>query len=156
MAYAALTDVQGLVAKFPITPTSKPNETQVGTIITGIAAEIDTAIANAGYAVPVASPASFLEYLTLLNAYGAASAAIRSIFADKTGSAEGFEGGIEAYYAAQYAKGLASLRDGSGIPPGVSTTSASIGPSTYFTRNPDAEEDLGDIAEPFFKRETVF
>jgi hypothetical protein len=157
MSYAALSDVQALIAKFTINTLSKPTDTQAGVIITGISAEIDSVIAGLGYNVPVISPPpQFLAWLTLLNAYGAAAAIIRSIFADKSGSADGYEGGIEAYYGSQYKQGIARLISGDAIPPDLATNAATIYPSTYFTRNPDVEEDVGLLGVPFFEKAKVF
>lgn len=156
-SYAGLSDVQGLIAKFTLDANSKPTATQAGVVIDGISAEIDSVLAGAGYTVPVTTPSHFVAWLKLLNQFGAASAIIRSIFADKTGGSDtGGEGGIEAYYAARYKDGLASLRNGSIIPPGLTSNAGYVAPSTYFTRNPDEDEDLGVIAEPFFKRSKVF
>jgi hypothetical protein len=155
MAYAALSDVQGLIAKFPIGTTTKPDVTQAETIITQVSAEIDAVIAGQGYAVPVTLPVWFLDALKLLNAYGAAASVLRSMFPDRVGGDEN-AAAMEAYYAGQYNRGLRRLATGEGIPPGMVAGSAQVTPSTYFTRNPDEEEDLGDIAEPFFKRNTVF
>ena len=155
MAYAALSDVQGLLAKFTIGASSKPTDTQAGVIITDVSAEIDSVIAGRGYAVPVAAPAWFLNALKLLNAYGAAAAVLRSMFPDRTGGEDG-SSALESFYAAQYNRGLRRLATGESIPPGLAAGSAQVTPSTYFTRNPDEEEDLGAIAEPFFKRSTVF
>ena len=155
MAYAALSDIQGLLAKFTISASSKPTDTQAGVIITDVSAEIDSVIAGRGYAVPVAAPAWFLNALKLLNAYGAAAAILRSMFPDRAGAGEG-SAALETFYAEQYNRGLRRLATGDAIPPGLAAGSAQVTPSTYFTRNPDEEEDLGDIAEPFFKRSTVF
>jgi len=155
VAYAALADVQGLLGKFTLSATSKPTSTQATTIIGQISAEIDSVISAAGYFVPVASPAWFLDYLKLLNAYGAAAAVLQSMFPDRAGAAD-TSAALYSYYGDQYKAGINRLRTGEGIPPGLATNSASVAPSTYFTRNPDEEEDLGAIAEPFFKRNTVF
>lgn len=155
MAYAAISDIQGLMAKFTIGASTKPTTTQVTTIITQVSAEIDSVIAGAGYAVPVMAPAWFLDALKILNGYGAASAVLRSMFPEKSGAGEAAVA-MESYYATQYQRGLKRLETGAAIPPDLATGTAQVTPSTYFTRNPDAEEDLGDIAEPFFKRDTVF
>lgn len=155
MAYAALSDVQGLLAKFTIGTQSKPTATQAETIITQINAEIDAVIAGQGYAVPVTVPAWFLNALKLLNAYGAAATVLRSMFPDRAGGDDNATA-MEAYYAGEYHRGLRRLMTGEGIPPGLVAGSSQATPSTYFTRNADEEEGLGDIAEPFFKRSTVF
>lgn len=155
MAYAALSDINGLIAKFAVTASTKPTNTQATTIINDVSAEIDSVIAGAGYAVPVTSPTWFLDALKILNGYGAASAVLRSMFPEKSGAGEAAVS-MESYYATQYQRGLKRLETGAAIPPGLAVGTAQVKPSTYFTRNPDAEEDSGDIAEPFFKRSTVF
>ena len=155
MAYAVLADVQALFPKFTVGAATKPTDTQAGVIITDVSAEIDSVIAGAGYAVPVTAPAWFLDALKLLNAYGAAAAVLRSMFPDRAGAGEA-SAALEIFYAAQYNRGLRRLASGESIPPGLAAGAAQVTPSTYFTRNPDEEEDLGDIAEPFFKRSTVF
>ena len=63
---------------------------------------------------------------------------------------------VYQFWESRYQRALKALRDGSAIPAGLAASSAQVMPSTYFTRNPDEEEALGDIAEPFFKRSTVF
>jgi hypothetical protein len=155
MAYAALSDVQGLIAKFTIDGSSKPTSTQVTTLIGQISADIDAVISAAGYAVPVASPAWFVTALLYLNALGAAALTLRSMFPDSRAAGDA---GLSEYalYQRWYEAGLKRLGAPGGIPPDVATNSASVNPSTYFTRNPDTEEDLGDIAEPFFTRAKVF
>ena len=50
----------------------------------------------------------------------------------------------------------AARRAGQDIPAGVGTTGAGAEPASYYTRNPDTEETLGDIAEPTFKRGMTF
>jgi len=155
LSYASLSDIQGLIAKFTISASSKPTDTQATTIITQVSAEIDSVLAGGGYAVPVTAPAWFLDALKLLNAYGAAAAILRSMFPDRAGAGE-TSAALEIFYASQYNRGLRRLASGESIPPGLAAGSAQVTPSTYFTRNPDEEEDLGGIAEPFFKRSTVF
>jgi hypothetical protein len=156
MAYADLADVQALMAQITIDGSSRPTSTQVtNVIIPQVSAEIDGVLAARGLTVPVTTPAYFLEALTLLNAMGSAAAVIRSMKPVKAGASEG-SASYEAFYADWYQKGLRRLESGTGIPDGLATSGAGVGPSTYFTRNPDEEEDLGDIAEPFFTRGMSF
>jgi hypothetical protein len=152
MAYSEPADVQDLVG-FELSSTSKPTEAQATALVDQVAAEVDSVLAGAGYMVPVTAPDYFLSALKLLNSAGAAAAILKVMFPDATGAAES---PAYAFWDKWYRDGLARLRDGSGVPPDVTTNSAAVGPSTYFTRNPDAEEELGDIAEPFFTRSKVF
>jgi len=154
MAYAASSDVQELIAQFTISGTSKPTSTQLTDIIAQIAGEIDTVLGARGITVPVTTPAHFLVRLEALNAYGAAAGTLKSMFPDATGADET---PAYAFWERRYRDGLAELKDGTGIPDGViGSTAGYVAPSTYLTRNPDVEEDLGDIAEPFFTRSKVF
>ena len=155
MPYAELSDVQALLAKFTVGGTTKPTVTQATAIIRDVSAEIDAALAGAGFAVPVTAPAWFVNYLGLVNQYGAAAAILKSMFPEAAGATEQTPA-VYAFWESRYQKALKALRDGSAIPPGLAAGSAQVTPSTYFTRNPDEEEDLGVIAEPFFKRSTVF
>src|SRR3989304_1481780 len=155
MAYAVLTDTQALIAKFPISDTTKPTDTQATAIINDVSLEIDATLAGGGYAVPVTSPSWFVDYLGLVNQYGAAAAILKAMFPEAAAASDDTIA-ISTFWEARYQKALKSLRDGSTIPAGLAAGSAQVKPSTYFTRNPDEEEDLGDIAEPFFKRGTVF
>lgn len=155
MAYATFAEVQQLLAKFVLSTSTKPTIAQATDMIDQIAGEIDTAIASAGYAVPVTAPAYFLEALKLLNAEGAAMLVLKSMFPQRSGASEGSPSEY-ALHARNYNDGLRRLQSGEGIPPEAATGTGSVAPSTYFTRNPDSEEHLGDIAEPFFTRDKVF
>ena len=155
MAYAVIADVQALLPKFTLGAATKPTSTQATAIINDVSVEIDAALAGAGYAVPVTTPTWFVDYLGLVNQYGAAAAILKAMFPEAAAASDDTIA-IYTFWEARYQKALKSLRDGSTIPAGLAAGSAQVKPSTYFTRNPDEEEDLGDIAEPFFKRGTVF
>jgi len=155
MAYAVIADVQALLPKFTLGAATKPTSTQATAIINDVSVEIDAALAGAGYAVPVTAPSWFVDYLGLVNQYGAAAAILKAMFPEAAGSADTVPA-IYQFWESRYQRALKALRDGSAIPAGLAASSAQVTPSTYFTRNPDEEEDLGDIAEPFFKRSTVF
>src|SRR3990170_7005507 len=151
MAYAVRADVQALLPKFTLGAATKPTSTQATAIINDVSAEIDAALAGAGFAVPVTTPSWFVNYLGLVNQYGAAAAILKAMFPEAAGASDQTPA-IYAFWEARYQRALKSLRDGSAIPPGLAAGSAQGTPSAHFTRNPDEEEDLGDIAEPFFKR----
>lgn len=153
MAYAVQADVEGLIAQWTLSATSKPTSTQVGVIITDVSNEIDSLLAGLGYTVPVTAPSYFLDWLGILNAYGAAAAVLKSMFPDAAGPGET---PAYAFWESRYKAGLGRLKDGSAIPAGLARSSKSLVPSTYFTRNPDEDEDLGDIAEPRIKMDKVF
>lgn len=147
MSYATITDVQDLIAQFPITTTSKPNTTQVTAIIADTSNEIDVRLSGAGFAVPVTTPGFFLAWLKRLNAYGAAAAVLKSMFPDAVGPGDT---PAYAFWEERYQAGLKAITDGTVSPEGWAAGANQVMPSTYFTRNPDAEEVLGDIAEPMF------
>ena len=150
MSYASLSDTQGLIAKFPVGATSKPNTAEANSIIDDVSNEIDTRLAGAGYTVPITTPDYLLGWCKALNTYGAAAAILKSMFPDSVGTGET---PAYAFWESRYKDGLTAL----------TTTEAAggigaayVAPSTYLTRNPDSEEALGDIAEPFFTRSKVF
>lgn len=154
-AYASLANVQALLAKWPISATSKPTQTEVESFISSIAAEIDIVLAAAGVNVPVATPATFLVWLTQVNAYGAAALASAAMFPADAGTGPAGTP-LSPTLRRFYESGLAALKDGSGIPPDAPRTSSGVMMSTYLTENPDVEVEDGAIAEPWFKREQVF
>ena len=153
MTYATLDEVRGLMAQFTIDATSTPTATEATAILDETSDEIDMRLSAAGVAIPATAPAGFLNFLGRLNAYGTAAAILKSMFPGATGAAET---PAYAFWEKRYRDGLKAIVDGSAIPPDAATGSGTVNPSTYFTRNPDAEEDLGDIAEPRFKMNKVF
>jgi hypothetical protein len=141
--------------KFVLSAATKPTDTQAGAAITNVAAEIDAIISSAGYVVPVATPAWFVTYLKFLNALGAAALVLRAMF---PASRAAGEASLSEYalYQHWYETGLTRLAASGGIPSAApANSSTTIAPSTYFTRNPNVEETLGDISEPTFKRNMV-
>lgn len=155
MAYATMTDLQGMISQFTITSTSVPTTTQATLLITDTASEIDARLAAKGVTVPVASPASFVRALALLNAYGAAAAVLKSKFPAAIGPGET---PAWAFWEKRYQDGLDAISDGSMLPPDVTGSAGSdfVLPSTYLTENPDTEVDTGVIAEPMFKIGKVY
>lgn len=147
-----MADVQGLMGKFTISAGSIPTTTQAQRIIDEVSAEVDAHLLGIGVTVPVTAPAQFLGWLGLVNAYGATAAVLKSMFPAATGPAET---PAYAFWEARYKAALKSIDDLSIIPGDVVATHR-IAPSTYLTRNPSIEENLGDIAEPFFKRGKSF
>lgn len=147
MAYATEAKVESMMAQMTVTGSTKPTSTQVALIITDVDAELDVVLAAQGIATPVTAPADFLNWLVGISSIGVTARALRSMFPDVTGPGEQ---PAYRYWQKLYDGALAGIKDGSMIPPTVSAGGA-VSPSTYLTRNPDAEEDLGDIAEPKFK-----
>jgi len=151
MAYATLARVQGLIANFTIDGESKPNSTQAQEIIDAISDEIDAVIGGIGVSTPVTAPASFVNRLAMLNAYGAAAAILHAKVPEAAGLGDT---SIYAFHERRYQKGLEALRNDQDLPSELRTV---MNPKTYLRRNPDEEEVLGDNEEKsFFKRDMVF
>lgn len=154
MAYAALADVQALMPKWTINDSSTPTQTQVSGFIDDIAAEIDTVLSAQGLTVPVATPASFVAFLAMLNAQGAAALAVAGMFPSQA-QADPVGTPLAAFLQKQYERGLARLVKGEAIPEGAARSDI-VTMRGYLDQNPDEEVELGDIAEPWFTREKVF
>lgn len=147
MAYATEVRVESLMSQFDISGSTKPTTVQVARIITDVDAELDVALAAQGVTTPVTAPTDFLNWLIGISSIGVTARVCRSAFPDVAGPGEqpAFR-----YWQKLYDGALDGIKDGSMIPPTVATGGA-VSPSTYLTRNPDTEENLGDIAEPKFK-----
>lgn len=144
MTYTSVAQVQALIASYPIGASSKVTPTQVQLMMGAVSDEIDVALASNGISTPITNPAGFVSRLAILNAYGTAAMVLKSGYPEATGSGAD---PAYAFWEARYQAGLKSLFDGSGIPNDVLvlTGTGSIQPSSYFTRNPDEEEILGDL-----------
>ena len=153
MAYATEADVEALMAQVTISATTSLTSTELAIIIDDVAGEIDTALASQDVVVPVTAPTYVLNWLEGVNSMGATARALRSLFPDVAGMGEQ---PAFAFWQRLYDNALKGIRDGSMIPPDLARSDTSVAPSTYLTRNPDDELDLGDIAEPFFKVGQVF
>lgn len=155
MAYAVIADINRLIAKFAPTATSAPTLTQATELITEIDNEVNVALSSVGVNVPVTAPAYFLDWLGLAVAYGAAAAILKSMFPQSAGTSDA-NPSIPAFWERRYRDALKQIRSGDAIPDEITAGGLYAAPSTYFTRNPDEEEDLGNIAEPTFKAGMVF
>lgn len=142
-AYATLAELKGALAYLTIGASSVPNQTQVQTLIDDTSSEIDTVLGGRGITPPVTTPAHFVRRLALLNVYGAAAATLKAFFPEARGAGEN---PAYAFWEARYREGLKALRTGDDIPTDVGGGDESLLPSSYFTRNPDQEETLGDLA----------
>lgn len=148
--YTTLAKVQGMLPAFTLDGTSVPTSTQAQVLIDEVAAEIETVLAGAGVTVPVTTPDYFVTRLSILNAYGATAAILKAAYPEATGPGEN---PAYAFWESRYKMGLAALRKGEDVP----LDQVQAGPSTYFTRNPDEEEILGDLAgDHKFKIDQVF
>lgn len=145
MQYATEADCAARIDQYGgLSTTTTPNLAQAAGIIAGQSARINAILAGRGLGVPVTSPQVFVESLkeTCINC--AASVILRARFPDQDGpsSEKGWK-----FFEDRCQEGLAGLKDGSEIPADV-VAGRAVGPSTYFTRNPDEDETLGANAEP--------
>lgn len=153
MPYAVIGDVQELIAQYPLSVSSAPTTAQATQIVLDISNEIDVMLSGAGFSVPVTTPSYFVDWLGLLNGYGAAAAVLKSMFPNAVGPGET---PAYAFWEARYKEGLKAIADGTISPPESPSNANFVLASTYLTRNPDTEEALGDIAEPMFGITRVF
>src|SRR4030067_1728551 len=116
MAYAVLAAVRAFSRKFTLGAATKPTSTQATAIINDVSAEIDAALAGAGYAVPVTAPSWFVDYLGLVNQYGAAAAILKAMFPEAAGSADTVPA-IYQFWESRYQRAMKALRDGSAPQP---------------------------------------
>lgn len=156
MPYATLELVQSLIAVYKIGSQSSVTVNQATHMVNAVSSEIDGVLSGAGLSTPVTTPAGFIAHLSLLNAYGTAAMILKSAFpeAAMAGSAPAY-----AFWEERYQSGLKALRAGKDIPTGVDSgiIENDILPSSYFTRNPDTEEELGDIeGVNWFSKDKVF
>lgn len=136
MAYAEFSHVQNRFARHHLSSSTPVSQSQVDDIIDDIAGEIDGVLVNLGYSVPVTEPTWFLNRLRSLNADGAASITLKSLFPESSGP-----GSTSAYafYDLRYRNGLKALKNGA-HPKKADLLAA----STYFTKNAVAD-DLEDV-----------
>jgi len=119
-------------------------------MIDATSVEVDGMLSSQGIVVPVTEPTWFKDKLALLTSYGAAAMILKAAYPEASGP-----GSNPAYmfWETRYQQGLAAMRKGQDVP--TATTQAAYPgtlPSSYFTRNPDEEEELGDLeGESMFK-----
>lgn len=158
MPYASPDDVQRLIARVPnIGSASTPNAGQITEIIADVSAEVEIHLLSAGFGVPAAAPSSFLRWVGLVVQEGTAAIVLKSAYPESMQAANG--GPVipaYAYYEKKYQDSLKLIDSGNLSVIAAEDDELRVGPSSYFTRNPDVEETLGDIAEPPFKRDMVF
>lgn len=144
--YAKIEDVVALFPHFAtLGVTTKPTKDVAADMVTHIDNEVNVALAGANYTTPVTAPQFFLDWLKVVVSYGAGAAILKQMFPGATGPGEN---PAFAFWESRYRAAIKGIRDGSLVPPDVAAAGAFAAPSTYLTRNPDEEEDLGDIANP--------
>jgi hypothetical protein len=153
VTYAEVSDVQGIISAFDIGRATSPDRLAADSVVIDIDAELNSVLDAAGLSIPVTTPSYFVDWLKALNKYGAAAAILKSMFPDAVGVGET---PAYAFWEARYRNALKLFAKGQGIPDSAAKGGSDLSPSTYLTRNPDVEEDLGDIAEPRAKMGRVF
>lgn len=158
MPYASPHDVQRLIARVPnIGSSSMPNSGQVTEIIADVSAEVEIHLLSAGFTIPAGLPSSFLRWVGLIVQEGTAAIVLKSAYPESMQAANG--GPVVpayAYYEKKYQDALKLIDSGNLNIADAQNGDPVVGPSSYFTRNPDVEETLGEIAEPPFKMGAVF
>lgn len=127
-----------------LSATTNPTLAQASEIIAGRSARINAVLAGRGITVPVTAPSVFVDQLRDICISGSVSVMLRARYPDQDGPASEKSW---KFFEEDWRAGLAGLKDGSEIPSSV-VASSRVGPSTYFTRNPDQDETLGTNAEP--------
>lgn len=141
MSYTTIVSVQALNSKrttYSDTVPSggtRPTATQVGTFITDIAGQIDAVLASVYVATPVTAPASFLSFLDLVNAWGAAALAEAAAFPEFDGGPGNTPQAMR--YWKMYQDALAAFADGKMIDPSVAVSAADTLARSYLSDNPD-------------------
>lgn len=120
--------------------TTTPTLTEAATIHDGVTADIEAALAEGGVSVPVTTPARLVAWLGAVEAWGVCAEVLKARFQDLSGiNSEG----AWSFFEKRYQDALVQIRAGT-----AATLGGSPGtPESYFTRNPDTAEDLGDLTE---------
>lgn len=153
MAYAAPADLSRHLGKFSagFTATSVPSTSDAQVFLDDIAGEIDAILNSRGIGTPVtlaSAPQSFLDFLKVTNAIGAAAQIVAALFPHPQGPTGTT---YETWLDEQYEQRLAGLRSGEAVPdvvlPGASGGSLA---RSFWTTNPT--DDDGNEHEPTFTR----
>lgn len=154
MAYAAPADLNRHLGKFVagFTATSVPSTNDAPTFLDDIAGEIDGILNARGIATPVtiaSAPQSFLDFLKVTNAIGAAAQIVAALFPHPAGPSGTT---YDEFLDQQYEQRLKGLRNGEGIPDVVlpGGTGGSLARS-FWTTNPT--DDDGNEHAPTFRRD---
>ena len=123
-----------------LTTTTSPTLAEAVQIQDGITADIDAALAIGGLSVPVTTPAALVSWLAAVESWGTCAEILKARFQDPSGiNSEA----TWAFFETRYQAAIAAIRTGTAVTLSGSPTM----PQSYFTRNPDVDEDLGDLAE---------
>jgi hypothetical protein len=141
MPYLSATPVIDLLPGVPtVTGSSIPLTTsEVATIIARVSAEVDSALAGAGYAVPVDSSASGYAFVQEVTNYGTSWKVLRAFFPNLGGP--GGDIGLASEYRDAYRAALTAIRKGEQTIIGAALDTSGQGRNllrSYSTSNPMA------------------
>lgn len=141
MAYLVASEINPhLPGRLAVTASSTPNLTDLSVYIAGVSAELDSAAAQGGYALPIASPGSpeSFSLLQMFSIYGVGWRALNVMMPNQGGPKDLTS--LATRYHDDYERALQMLRDGtlilSDAPHDDSGTSGGrILPRSYSTSN---------------------
>lgn len=143
MPYCDTDDIVTRAARHPApTSTSALTSIRLQDIIDGVAFDIDTKLLGCGFTAPVTSPAAMVAYLRALNTWGAVAEYLKARFVDQGGPNSESSW---SFYEKRYTAGMDGL---CARAEGILGAGTAITGASYWTRNPDDDEDLGANAEP--------
>lgn len=123
-----------------LTASTTPTLTEAATLHEWIAADVNAALAVGGITPPVTTPAALVSWLGKVEADGLASTVLKVRFQDLSGvNSEG----AWSFYEKRYQDALTLIRAGQA----ATLAGAGCEPASYYTRNPDEDEDLGDLSD---------
>ena len=147
MPYTTTTLTNDILGPHEATSSTVPTVTELGTMIDGVASHIDTVLLGAGISVvPVLSShnSTFFTLLAEVNKWGAAAEFLNAMFPEASGLGDSGAGGR---WQKKFDTIIKAWMEGKSIPSSLLGGSNDVSPSSYFTRNPDVEEVLGDLAQ---------
>ncbi len=95
--------------------------------------------------LPVVSSddSDFFEAVKRIEIAGAAASALAQMFPENTGPGSSTN---RTYWQDIFSQQMKIWKEGKGIPAALLGGSNDVSPSSYFTKNPDQEQVLGDLA----------
>lgn len=139
MSYGTVAQVQELVPLITIGSSTVPNTTQVQSYLDNRAAEIDSALASLGFAVPIASGTTFYADLAQLNAEGASGDVWLAAFVAAPGVNATANGQARLQ---SFEQRLTLLRQGVGVPVGQAYAETDRAPRSYFVDTNSIGQDV--------------
>lgn len=124
-----------------LTATTSPTLTEAASLHEGVHSDVNAALVEGGVStVPVTTPTALVSWLGTVEAWGTCAEILKVRFQDIQGvNAEG----AWSFFETRYQQALTSIRAGTA----ASLSGSPVMPASYYTRNPDEEEDLGDLVD---------